>query len=270
MADSSVDVAAGIVLCAGEGATAVFDARNDAIDVREVLPEEASNIRVLWDAFGLAVRKEILGQGALDWHIVDVGDSNVRNFRLEDVGDVVMEDRHRVGPPHGQGDEPKGAEWGLESGEIARSFGDEAFVVANVEVESGSASATGELFGDVFGNRGNAGMLDGDCVQRFEAMDEAKRFAVLLDDAEPTRTIGRIRRLVDPGVDFASNDLADFVVDARRDGNVALHPRSVGNNGDLDGWEEVCSKRTALRIVPSERSIVEAHEVVDEIPFGRA
>ena len=44
----------------------------------------------------------------------------VGDFWLEDVGDVVVEDRYRIRPSHGQGDESVGAERGLKRGEVAR------------------------------------------------------------------------------------------------------------------------------------------------------
>lgn len=111
-------------------------------------------------------------------------------------------------------------------------------------------------------------MLNGNGVERFEAMNEAKGLAIFLNDTEPTRSIRRVRRFVDSGVDLPPDDFADFVIDARRDGDIALYPRGVRDYWEFDGRKEVGSKGSALRVVPSEHLVVETHEVVDDVAFG--
>ena len=51
----------------------------------------------------VAVAVAIVAFGALAWAIVNVGNSEVGNLGLKNVGDVVVEDGYRVTPTHGQG-----------------------------------------------------------------------------------------------------------------------------------------------------------------------
>lgn len=78
-------------------------------------------------------------------------------------------------------------------------------------------------------------MLDCDCIEGLQGMDESKRFTVLLDDTEPTRSIRRVRWLVDSGGDLSLDHRADFVVDPGRNGDILLHPGRVRNDGEIDG-----------------------------------
>ena len=80
--------------------------------------------------------------GTFDWNIVNERNSEVGYLVAENVGDVVMEDGDRIGPPHGQLGEahkPKGC---VEGGEIARLFRERAIVVANEKVEHAAAHSS--------------------------------------------------------------------------------------------------------------------------------
>jgi hypothetical protein len=110
-------------------------------------------------------------------------------------------------------------------------------------------------------------MLNRNCVKWFEAVNWSKRFTVFLEDAKPSGTIGRIRRLIYSSGDFMPYDFADFLVYTRRYGDVALNPRSVGHDREFYWREEVRSKSTSFRIVPCEAFILFAHKIVHEITF---
>jgi hypothetical protein len=60
-----------------------------------------------------------------------------------------------------------------------------------------------------------------------------KGFTVFLEDAKPSGTVRRIRRLIDSSRDFMPYDFADFLVYTRRYGDVALNPRSVGHDREF-------------------------------------
>jgi len=49
-------------------------------------------------------------------------------------------------------------------------------------------------------------VLYGDCVEWFETVDDAKRDSSFLKDCKPSRSVGRVRTLVDTCVDFGFND----------------------------------------------------------------
>jgi hypothetical protein len=65
----------------------------DSIEVLEVLPYEASNARILRDGLEGIIRLTILGARFFDYDIVDVEDGDVGDFRLKDVGDIIVEYR---------------------------------------------------------------------------------------------------------------------------------------------------------------------------------
>ncbi|CAK5284641.1 unnamed protein product, partial [Mycena citricolor] len=64
--------------------------------------------------------------------------------------------------------------------------------------------------------RGHAGVLNGNSVERLEAVDKTQASAIFLDDAEPTGTVRRIRRLVHSRGHLLANQLADLVIDTGR------------------------------------------------------
>ena len=107
-------------------------------------------------------------------------------------------------------------------------------------------------------------MLYGNCVQRLETVDNAKARAVLLDDAEPSRPIRRIRRLVYSCRDLSLDLPADFFVDPRWDRYVALNPGLVVDHRDLDWGEEIFAKSSALCVIPRETLVLYAHKMVHE------
>ena len=72
---------------------------------------------------------------------------------------------------------------------ITRCFSEGAFIVAYVEVKHSSAGTTCELLGNLFGEWGNTRVLDGDGIERFEAVDWAKGFSFFLGYTEPAQTV---------------------------------------------------------------------------------
>ena len=90
------------------------------------------------------------------------------------MGDVVMEDRDRIGPAHRKRDESERSEGGLECGEVARRFGQAALVVADIKVEHTAASTPGEVFADRICEWGDPGVFNGDAIKRLKTMDDTK------------------------------------------------------------------------------------------------
>ena len=81
-------------LVSAEGASAIFDALHDPIEVLEVFPDKSAYARIVWYAFFGAVRKEILLHGTSDRNVVDIWNGSVGDFGLEYAGDVVVEYRN--------------------------------------------------------------------------------------------------------------------------------------------------------------------------------
>lgn len=98
-------------------------------------------------------------------------------------------------------------------------------------------------------------------------MDEAKGFSVFLENAKPSRAIRRVGGLVDSGVDLLLDDLTDLLVETWGNRDVTLDPRLVVDDCEFDGGEEVWSESSLLLVIPSESSVVLAHQLVDESEF---
>lgn len=232
-----------------------------------MFPNKSPNARVLWNNFVDTVRVAVIGLRSFYWYVVDVGYCEVRNFGKEDVGDVVMEYRNGITPTHRESAMSQGAVGCLESGKVARIFRYKSLVVANIEIEHRAAGSTSELFGEIIWSRSDAGMLNGDFVERLETVDDAKRFSVLLYDAEPARPIGRVRRLIDSSCDFALQNFADFLVESRRYRNVLLNPRDMRRDWKLDWGKIFGLETTSLFVGPRESLVVLTHKTVHQLPF---
>ena len=99
-------------------------------------------------------------------------------------------------------------------------------------------------------------MLDSDCVQRFEAVDDAQCFSIFLEDAEPVQTIGRVGGFIDSGFHLLANELAYVLVDPRWNWKILLDPGDVRDYGELYQWKEIRAKASALKIIPCEALIL--------------
>ena len=136
-------------------------------------------------------------------------------------------------------------------------------------MEHSSAGATCELLGDLFGEESDAGMLDCDSIEWFEAVDGMNGVGFFLCYAEPARAVRGVQVLIYAGIHLCPNDFADLIVDTQQYQNVSLNPRGVCNDGDFNWWEKVLVEVTALGVVPSEPFVLERHEMVWEVMFDR-
>jgi hypothetical protein len=100
-------------------------------------------------------------------------------------------------------------------------------------------------------------------------LDHPQGGTIFLYDAEPARTIRRVRRLENAGVEFPLNDFANVVVDAGRYGHVPHDPRLVLYRWHLYWREEIFPEVSSLFVVPSESVLVYAHEIMHKITFYR-
>ena len=66
-----------------------------------MLPDKVADAAVLRDCLEGAVQALIHRCGAVDGHIVDVGNGELGNLQLEDMCDVIVKNWNGVGPTHG-------------------------------------------------------------------------------------------------------------------------------------------------------------------------
>jgi hypothetical protein len=93
-------------------------------------------------------------------------------------------------------------------------------------------------------------------------VNELKCFTVFLDNCKPARSVGQVRSLINAGVDFSSDNVADLVIESRQNGHIAKYPWFVFNYWHKDWWKEVLTKATTFGIIPGKALVLEAHEMV--------
>ena len=102
-------------------------------------------------------------------------------------------------------------------------------------------------------------MLDGDSIERFKAVYQSERFPILLEYAEPSGPVGRVRRFVYASLNLLEDNRTDFLVQSRRYWNITLDPRFVGYDWNGDWGEEVLSETPSLLVIPGEGFVVYTH-----------
>lgn len=187
------------------------------------------------------------------------------DFETQDIRDIVVEDGDRITPPHREGAMVQCTERSLEGGEVAQVHRDEPLVIANIEIKDKAARPSSKLFREVVWCGWDSAMLNGDLVEQLEAVDEAERVLVLLENAKPAQAIGGIGGLIHARRNLLFDDVADFVVEPWGYRDVALDPRRVRNHWKLHRREELGLEAPALIVVPREGLILLTEEVVQEL-----
>src|SRR5882762_6116747 len=111
-------------------------------------------------------------------------------------------------------------------------------------------------------------MLNGNRIQRLKTVDDAQTLAIFLNNAEPSRPVRRVGRLVNTCSDFPTNQRANFFINTWGNGDIAKHPRFVLYDWDFYGREKLVSKVSSFGIVPGEAFVLKAHEVVHKCLLG--
>ena len=107
----------------------------DVVDVREVLPDEFVDARVVRNHVVAAAGDLVVRCQALDAAIVHEGPHDVRDLRLEHEGDVIVENGDRVGPALREVHEADCADRGLDCGEVPGCNIYGAVIIPDEEVE---------------------------------------------------------------------------------------------------------------------------------------
>ena len=197
---------------------------DDVVEVLKVLPDEAADPAVLRDCLEGPVGGLVSRCRTSDRDIVNVGDRVLGNLWLKDVRHIIVEDGDSISPTHWQFGETEGAIWCLESGVVTGHFGKSTFVVSDIQVEHSSTGTTCKLLSNLLGEGSDAGMLDCDGVEWFEAVDGTNGVGFFLCYAEPARAVQGVGALIYTGIHLRPNDFADLIVDTRQYQNVLLNP----------------------------------------------
>ena len=121
--------------------------------------------------------------------IVDIGDHVLGNLPLKDMHYIIVEDGDCISPTHREFGEMQHTIRCLESGVVVRGFSECVFVVADIKVKHSSTGMTCKLLGDSFGERSDAGVLDHNCIEGFEAVDWVNGISFFLRYAEPAQAV---------------------------------------------------------------------------------
>ena len=150
-----------------------------------MLPDEAVDAAILQDGFKGAIRGLVCHCGAANGYIINVGYGVLWNLWLKDVCYIVMEDGDCISPTHWEFGEMECTVRCLKGGVVVRCLSEHVFVVADIKVKHSSTSTTCELLSDLFGERGDAGVLDCNCVEGFEGVDQENHIGFFLCYPEP-------------------------------------------------------------------------------------
>jgi len=80
------------------------------VEVLEVFPDKVADFWIVRYAFFGTVSKVVSPCWAVDRDVIDVRYHSVRYFGLQNVGNIVVENRNRVSPAHRQGNKAKQSE----------------------------------------------------------------------------------------------------------------------------------------------------------------
>src|ERR1700722_3505642 len=99
-----------------------------------MLPDKSADARVVGDGVEAAARSLIARGRPLDATVVHVGPGDVGDFRLQEEGDIFMENGASVSPALRQAREPNSADGRLNGGEVARGDIQSPMIIAHKEV----------------------------------------------------------------------------------------------------------------------------------------
>ena len=77
-----------------------LDMLDDSMDVLKVLPDKATNARVLGDSLLGTIREDVASVRSLDGNMVSEGLGQVRDLRSKNVGDIALEYGGGICPAH--------------------------------------------------------------------------------------------------------------------------------------------------------------------------
>jgi hypothetical protein len=248
------------LLC-GDGGSCDVKAVENAMDVLKVLPDELANARVFRDRGVAAIISFVVSGRPLNGAVIYERSGNVRDFRGEEEGYVVMEYCYGVHPALWEASQPQCADGGLYCGEVTRGDIKSAVVITDEEVEHGIARLTCHGLYNLISKRRDPGITDCDCIEGLQVMNKVEG-AVLLLHAEGTRVVGGVGGLIDTSSKLVLEDLDDVVEEAIGDGDVLVCPGNMLNGWDLDRREVVIAEATLLLLGPCKAEFVDFEDML--------
>ena len=100
----------------GDGGSGAEESVKDAVNITDVLPNEAADLRVSRDCLIPTILGFVAGSQSFDAGVVYEGYCGVGNLRFNDENDVTMEYRQGIGPTCWQGRQSYCTYGGLNSG----------------------------------------------------------------------------------------------------------------------------------------------------------
>src|SRR5258707_4686556 len=98
-----------------------------------MLPDEASDTGIFGNCRERSVRFTIVRVRTFDWYVVDKRNGYVRDFGLQDMSNVLVEYRYRVGPSHRQSDQTQSSIRRLGCSIIAGAVGKRALIACYID-----------------------------------------------------------------------------------------------------------------------------------------
>jgi hypothetical protein len=116
---------------------------------------------------------------------------------------------------------------------------------------------------DLVSQRWDARVADCNHIEGLEVVHKVQH-ATFLFHTEPVRPIWGIGVLVYTGHKLVLEYLYDLIEDAGWDGDVAVSPRNMLDNGNFYWWEVVISEMTLLVLCPCKSEFIEFEDVVQQ------
>ena len=116
---------------ARKSSTTILHALHNVIHVFKVFSDKSMYSGVFRNGFKGSNVLYVVRFGSFDRYIVDIENGDMWNFGLQDIGDIVVEYRDRIGPTHRKSNESKHAKGGLKHCIIMRGFCNKSLVVSD-------------------------------------------------------------------------------------------------------------------------------------------
>ena len=137
-------------------------------------------------------------------------------------------------------------------------------VKGDVEIKGGIDGSSSEIFGNDIGIGREGSVFDRDSVERFQGVDEAKGFTILLENTEPATIVRGGGRFVDTRSPFVLDNLCDVAKDTPWNRTLSVSPGRVRDVRDLDGCEVGGIEGASFFVSLSESGVMSTDD-----PFGQ-
>ncbi len=117
-----------------DGGTSTAKAVEDAMDIKEVQPDEFVNARIIRQSLIAIITSFKASHRSFDAAVIHKWPGHIRNFWLQDKSDIFVEDCNSISPTHRQSSQPYSTNGGLEGGKVVRGKVKSAMIVAYKQI----------------------------------------------------------------------------------------------------------------------------------------